>query len=71
MREKRALRRRPLLVTTNLGGEDLSHPRDQRYARLFDRVRELCPHLEALKGSSLRGIRRQERENELGEIIGN
>lgn len=50
----RSLAKRPLSVTTNLTGKDLQTPPDLRYARIFDRVREMCSIPVILKGESRR-----------------
>jgi DNA replication protein DnaC len=52
--DTRALRDRPLLVTTNLTARELREPQDLRYTRLFDRLSRLSPAIVALQGPSLR-----------------
>ncbi len=65
----RALAARPLLVTTNLTGTELSAPRDLRYARLFDRVLALCPTPVLLTGQSRRAEQKESRRRQMKSLL--
>lgn len=45
---------RPLIVTTNLSMDELEQPASMQYARIYDRVLELCPVRLRLVGESRR-----------------
>lgn len=66
----RILANRPLLVTTNLTGKELTAPPDMRYARIFDRILVMCPRPVILTGQSRRVDQRQERAAEMKRILG-
>ena len=66
----RILANRPLLVTTNLTGKELSNPPDMRYARAFDRLLVMCPRPVILTGQSRRVNQRRERATEMRSILG-
>lgn len=66
----RSLVARPLIVTTNRTGKELSAPPDLRYARIYDRVRAMCPKPVILTGQSRRVTQRQERAAEMKAILG-
>ncbi len=44
----------PVIVTTNLTLEDLEHPGSMQYARIYDRVLEMCPVRIKMAGESRR-----------------
>lgn len=66
----RILAKRPLLVTTNLTGKELTNPPDMRYARIFDRVLLSCPRPIVLTGQSRRVDERQQRAAQMRSILG-
>lgn len=65
----RGLAARPLLVTTNLTGAQLSEPKDLRYARLFDRVLALCPTPVILTGQSRRKDQKDNRRRQMKALL--
>ena len=52
----------PMIVTTNLTLEELEHPTTMQYARIYDRVLEMCPIRLKLAGESRRKTNASERE---------
>lgn len=52
--DARASSRLPVVVTTNLTLEELEHPPSMQYARIYDRVLEMCPVRLKLIGASRR-----------------
>lgn len=52
----------PVIVTTNLTLEELEHPTSMQYARIYDRVLEMCPIRLKLAGASRRKANASERE---------
>lgn len=52
----------PVIVTTNLTLEELEHPTSMQYARIYDRVLEMCPIRLKLAGESRRQSNASERE---------
>lgn len=52
--DARASSRLPVIVTTNLTLEELEHPSSMQYARIYDRVLEMCPVRLKLIGTSRR-----------------
>ena len=52
----------PVIVTTNLTLEELEHPTSMQYARIYDRVLEMCPIRLKLAGESRRKSNASERE---------
>ena len=48
----------PLIVTTNLTLSDLENETDIRYARIYDRILEMCPLQLCLSGESRRRVKR-------------
>lgn len=66
----RILRSRPMIVTTNLTGKDLTNPPDMRYARIYDRVLVMCPTPIILTGQSRRVDQRKVRAAEMKKIMG-
>lgn len=65
----RGLSARPLLVTTNLTGRELSNPYDLRYARIFDRILTLCPIPVVLKGTSRRIGQKDRRRQQMKTLL--
>lgn len=61
--DARARSKLPLIVTTNLTLEELEHPASMQYARIYDRVLELCPVRIKMTGVSRR-IENAERRKE-------
>jgi len=52
--DARASSKLPVIVTTNLTLEELEHPSSMQYARIYDRVLEMCPVRMKLTGESRR-----------------
>jgi len=52
--DARASSKLPVIVTTNLTLEELEHPASMQYARIYDRVLEMCPVRLKLTGASRR-----------------
>lgn len=52
--DARASSKLPVVVTTNLTMEELEHPASMQYARIYDRVLEMCPVRLKLIGASRR-----------------
>ena len=65
----RILARRPMVVTTNLTGQQLHEPPDVRYARIFDRILVMCPRPVILTGQSRRVDERRERAEKMKAIL--
>lgn len=61
--DARASSKLPLIVTTNLTLEELEHPASMQYARIYDRVLEMCPVRFKMTGQSRR-IENAERRKE-------
>lgn len=61
--DARARSKLPLIVTTNLTLEELEHPASMQYARIYDRILELCPVRLKMTGTSRR-VENAERRKE-------
>ena len=59
----------PVIVTTNLTLEELEHPTSMQYARIYDRVLEMCPIRLKLAGESRRKANASEREQLARQIL--
>ena len=59
----------PVIVTTNLTLEELEHPTSMQYARIYDRVLEMCPIRLKLAGESRRKANASERERLARQIL--
>jgi len=59
----------PVIVTTNLTLEELEHPTSMQYARIYDRVLEMCPIRLKLTGESRRKSNASEREQLARKIL--
>lgn len=59
----------PVIVTTNLTLEELEHPTSMQYARIYDRVLEMCPIRLKLAGESRRQVNASEREQLARKIL--
>ena len=59
--DSRAKSGKPLIVTTNLSLQDLKNPPNQQYARIYDRILELCPITLKMTGDSRRTARAKEK----------
>lgn len=66
----RSLRKKPLIVTTNMLHNDPDSPTGMPYARIFDRIKEMCCHRIILTGPSKRGEREKERAKRCRAILG-
>ena len=61
--------RKPLIVTTNLTGDELKHPNTINKERVFSRLFELCVPVE-VKGSDRRKLKLRDENKELRELLG-
>ena len=61
--------RKPLIVTTNLTGDELKHPNTIHKERVFSRLFELCVPVE-VKGSDRRKLKLRDENKELRELLG-
>lgn len=61
---------KPLIVTTNLSLDDLRNPPSMGYARIYDRVLEMCPIKLKLAGESRRTVNAAARRDRAKEILG-
>lgn len=68
--DARARAGKPLIVTTNLSMNDLEHPRDLSYQRIFDRVLGLCPIRLNFTGTSRRTEEAMQKRRRAKEILG-
>lgn len=59
----------PVIVTTNLTMEELEHPPSMQYARIYDRVLEMCPIHQKMVGESRRRGNAGEREQLARKIL--
>lgn len=60
----------PLIVTTNLTMDELKDPPSMQYARIYDRVLELCPVIIKMTGESRRIGNAAQRKAKAREILG-
>ena len=61
---------KPLIVTTNLSLADLQKPPSLGYARIYDRILEMCPIRLKLTGSSRRTQNAEERRDKAKRLLG-
>lgn len=61
---------KPLIVTTNLSLADLQNPPSLGYARIYDRILEMCPIKLKLAGESRRTANAAERRDKARKILG-
>lgn len=66
--DARASSKLPVVVTTNLTMEELEHPASMQYARIYDRVLEMCPVRLKLIGTSRRRGNAEARKQPWTEI---
>lgn len=67
--DTRANSRLPLIVTTNLTLEELENPGSMQYARIYDRVLELCPVRFKMTGASRRKGNAERRKAKARELL--
>lgn len=60
---------KPLIVTTNLSGDDLKHPKDIHSERVFSRLFEMCIPVE-VKGADRRKLKLRDADKDLKEMLG-
>ncbi|MGM9650731.1 MAG: ATP-binding protein [Faecousia sp.] len=60
----------PLIVTTNMTLDELKNPPSMQYARIYDRVLELCPITLKMTGESRRAGNAEARRSKAREILG-
>lgn len=68
--DSRARARLPLIITTNLTMDDLKNPPSMQYARIYDRVLELCPITLKMTGESQRAKNAASRVAKAKQILG-
>lgn len=61
---------KPLIITTNLSLADLQNPQSLGYARIYDRILEMCPIKLKLVGESRRTANAAERREKARKILG-
>lgn len=61
--------RRPLIVTTNLSLEEIAHPQQMEYQRVFDRIIEMCQPIHVSADGRRKAIARKKSER-AREILG-
>ncbi len=59
---------KPLIVTTNLSKNEMEHPSDIKYSRVYDRVLEMCIPI-AVKGESRRKSNAKKIKEDVGKLI--
>lgn len=60
---------KPLIVTTNLSGDDLKHPNDVTAERVYSRLFEMCIPVE-VKGADRRKLKLRDADKDLKELLG-
>lgn len=60
----------PLICTTNLSMDELKNPPSMQYARIYDRVLELCPITIKMTGTSRRAGNAEARRAKARELLG-
>ena len=60
---------KPLIVTTNLSGDNLKHPADIHSERVFSRLFEMCIPIE-VKGTDRRKLKLRDADKDLKEMLG-
>ena len=60
---------KPLIVTTNLTLEELEHPTSMQYARIYDRVLDMCPMPLKMVGQSRRKGNAERRKRLAQQIL--
>lgn len=60
---------KPIIVTTNLTGEELKHPRDIRSSRVYSRLYEMCYPFE-VKGVDKRKLQLKEKSTRFRKMLG-
>lgn len=67
--DARASSQLPVIVTTNLTLEELEHPASMQYARIYDRVLEMCPVRFKMIGESRRAGNAERRKQKARELL--
>lgn len=60
---------KPLIVTTNLSGDNLKHPNDVTAERVYSRLFEMCIPVE-VKGTDRRKLKLRDADKDLKEMLG-
>ena len=60
---------KPMIVTTNLSGDDLKHPKDVTAERVYSRLFEMCIPIE-VKGADRRKLKLRDADKDLKELLG-
>jgi DNA replication protein DnaC len=68
--DERAKSDKPLIVTTNLSLEELQQPSRTEYARIYDRILEMCSIQIRMTGPSRRVEKATERREQAKQILG-
>jgi len=68
--DSRAKAGKPLVVTTNLSLQELKNPPNQQYARIYDRILELCPITLKMTCDSRRAVKAKEKRELARRILG-
>jgi len=68
--DSRAKSGKPLIVTTNLTLQELKTPQSMAYARIYDRILELCPITLKMTGDSRRTALAKEKRELARKILG-
>lgn len=61
---------KPLILTTNLSFSDIDNPKNLNYARIYDRIIDMCPIKLKMAGSSRRVGNAADRRNIARRLIG-
>ena len=67
--DERQVSQLPLIVTTNLTGEELKHPKSVHSERIFSRLFEMCIPVE-VKGKDRRKLKLRDADKDLKELLG-
>ena len=60
---------KPMIVTTNLSGDNLKHPKDVTAERVYSRLFEMCIPVE-VKGADRRKLKLRDADKDLKELLG-
>ena len=67
--DARQISQLPLIVTTNLTGDELKHPKNIHSERIFSRLFEMCIPVE-VKGKDRRKLKLRDADKDLKELLG-
>lgn len=66
--DQRYIAGKPLIVTTNLTRQELDHPGDPRYSRVYDRILEMSVPVE-FSGESIRPEKAKQKRDEMKQLL--